>query len=497
MTLTIQKQEDEQRQLIMSIEVEEARVKKAMQQYAKKLARDMNLPGFRKGKAPYRVIAKRVGEEYIRYQVVEDMLNDVLFEALEIEEIDPYARPVLNNLELDPVKLDVTVPLEPVVTLGDYRAIRKELETPEITEEAVDEAMERVRERHQTVEDVDRPSEMGDLVKVTGVGALVPEDAEEGWEVDHSSEDQIYHDHDGTEFVLDEDRYFKGTDFIKNLVGVSKDDEITFTITFPEDYEEADLAGRDAQFKLEVLSIQSREVPEMNDELAQEEGDYETVAELREAQREQLLQAAESRIKNEFLDEMIEALHADATLVYPPGAVDQELESRVENLKSQVSNYGWKWEDYLSMQNETEESIQEQWRESAVKDLERSLVLQQFIRAEKLRIDGDELESALDERMAQFGDVDDEMKETLRQIMLGQNGAQTLANDIMMDKIYDRFVAIAAGEAPDLDALEAEEAEEAEETEEIEETEDAEVEAEAETAEDDADEAEAESKEEA
>ncbi len=323
MTLTIQKQEDEQRQLIMTIEVEEARVQKAMQQYAKKLARDMNLPGFRKGKAPYRVIAKRVGEEYIRYQVVEDMLNDVLFEALEIEQIDPYARPVLNNLDLDPVKLDVIVPLEPVITLGDYRAIRKELETPEITEEAIDEAMERVRDRHQTVEDVERPSEMGDLVKVTGVGALVPLDAEEGWEVDHGSDDQIYHDHDGTEFALDEDRYFKGTDFIKNLVGVSKDDEIAFTITFPEDYEEADLAGRDAQFKLEVLNVQSREVPEMNDELAQEEGEYETVAELREAQREQLVQAAESRLKNEFMDEMIEALYADATLAYPQGAVDQ------------------------------------------------------------------------------------------------------------------------------------------------------------------------------
>ncbi len=111
------------------------------------------------------------------------------------------------------------------------------------------------------------------------------------------------------------------------------------------------------------------------------------------------------------------------------------------------------------MQNETEESIQEQWRESATKDLERSLVLQQFIREERLRIGDNELESALDERMAQFGDVDDEMKQTLRQIMLGQDGVQTLANDIMMDKIYDRFMAIAAGEAPDLDALEAAEAE--------------------------------------
>lgn len=471
MTLTIQKQEDEQRQLNMTIEVEEERIQKAMRQYAKKLARDINVQGFRRGKAPYRVIAKRVGEEYIRYQVVEEMLNDILSEALELENVNPYAQPVLDNLELDPVKLELTIPLEPMVTLGDYRAIRRELETPEITEEAVDEALERVREAHQKVESVDRPSEMGDLVKVTGVGALVPLEAEEDWEVDHSAENQLFHDHDGTEFTLEEGRYFEGTDFIKNLVGVSANDEITFTITFPEDYEEADFAGREAQFKLEVLDVQSREVPEMNDELAQEEGDYETVADLREAKRQELFEAAENRIKNEFLDGMIETLHADATIVYPPGAVDQELEGRVSNLKNQVKNYGWEWEDYLGMQNETEESIQEQWREGVTKDLERSLVLQQFIRDEKLKIKDTQLEEALDERMARFGELDEEMKKSLRQMLLGPEGIQSLANDLMMDKIYERLLAIIKGEAPDLDALEeAEEAAEDEITEDVVET---------------------------
>lgn len=458
MTLTVEKVEDEQRQLNLTITVEEGRVQKAMRQYAKKLARDINVQGFRRGKAPFNVIAKRVGKEYLRYQVVEEMLNDVLFEALEQEEINPYARPVLENLDLEPTVLKVTVPLEPVVTLGEYREIRKEIEEVEITEEAVDEAMERVRERHAVTEDLERPSELGDLVTVTGVGALVPEDADEEWELDHSVEDQVFHDHDGTEFVLEEGRYYEGTDFVQKLVGVSTDDEVEFEIVFPDEYEEEELRGRTAKFALEVSAVQSRDVPEMTDELAQEEGEHETVAELREAQREQLVQAAEARIKNEFLDGMVEELHEGAELVYPPGAIEQELDGRVENLQNQIKQYGWEWEDYLQMQGETEESIRDQWREQAATEVERSLVLQQFIRDERLQVKEKEMAAAVEERMERFGDMEDEMKQMMRQFMMGQEGMQTMANDLMMDKIYDRMTLIAEGNAPDLDELEAAEA---------------------------------------
>lgn len=455
MTLTIEKQEDEQRQLQLTIGVAETRIDQAMRQYAKKLARDLRIPGFRPGKAPYSIIMQRFGEEYLRYEVVEEMLNDLLQEALEAEQIVPYARPSLDNLDLSPTILYVTVPLEPLVDLGDYRAIRRDFPAVDVTEAAVDSAIEAVLERMGKVEEVERPAELGDSVKVTGVGALIPADAAEDWSVTHESEEQIFHDHNGTDFPLDAAKTFAGTEFVANLVGVQAGDERDFVITFPADYEVSDFSGRQAQFKLEILGVQSRDLPELTDELAKEvDESYETIADLRAGERQKLQTAAESQARSDFLNEMVETLRAQATLTYSPTIVTVELEERVDEMKKQVKQYGWEWDAYLKMQNITEEDLHGRWRDDAVQQVERSLILRQLIQAEKLTVDAAEIEQAVDERMGRFGDMEDEMKATIRQLLLGENGLQTMANDLMLDKVLDRLKAIVAGNAPDLNELE-------------------------------------------
>ena len=179
MTLTIHTEEDEQRQLKVPVEVPEERVQKEMRKKARSLARQINVPGFRKGKAPYNVIVNRFGEEAIRTDAIEDMIQGVVVETLDEIDRTPYRQPTLDNLEMEPLVLEMTIPLEPTVVLGDYRAIRKELETVEVTEEALDEAMERVQARHQILEDVDRPAARGDLVTLHGEGKTDDDEAEE------------------------------------------------------------------------------------------------------------------------------------------------------------------------------------------------------------------------------------------------------------------------------------------------------------------------------
>jgi trigger factor len=151
-TLKIQTEQDDQRQLLMTIEVPEERVEKQMRQTARKLAKEVNIPGFRRGKAPYPVLLKRVGREALRTEAVEDMLQDLFKEAL--DEVNPeiYAPANFDDMALEPLVLKFTIPLMPEVTLGNYRELRKEIEPVEITEEAIAEALERIQARHQTLE---------------------------------------------------------------------------------------------------------------------------------------------------------------------------------------------------------------------------------------------------------------------------------------------------------------------------------------------------------
>lgn len=448
MTLTITKSEDEQRQMAMSITVDDKRVVGEMKKIARNLAKNMNVPGFRPGKAPFRVVAKRVGEDALRAQALEDMINDVIFEAMEQEEVIPYARPSLTEMELSPAKIDIVVPLEPVVTLGDYRALRRKLKKPKVSKEAVQESIDAFIARKSSTETVeDRKSKKGDIIKVAGKGLF--DEVEEG-------EDEVFFDEeDGVEFTLDKEETFKGTDFVKNLTGVNVGDDVEFSITYPEDYEISDFAGRKINFELDILELSNKIVPKLTDELVQEDN-YDDVKDFKAKTKKTLEDQAFETFRGEVLDEWIADLKKDATLVYPPGAVDSELDDRLEGFKQQISQYGWKWEDYMNMQGESEDGLKEMWRDDAVENLENGLLLRQFISEEYLSLEQEEINELVDERMESFGsDLEDEMKETMRQVLTSGESLQRMSNELMVRKSFDRIEAILAGKAPDLEELKA------------------------------------------
>ena len=476
MTLTIHTQEDEQRQLAMTVEVPEDRVKKAMQEKARQLSRQINLPGFRKGKVPYPILVKYLGEEAIRSEAVEDMVQELYKEAITQAEIEPFAPGQFDNMELSPLVLKFTVPLEPVVDLGDYRELHKELEEVTVTDEAVQEALERVQKRHQIVEPVERAAQAGDVVTLKGAGHLVVEDSEEPGD-SFFTEERI-------DFVLEADELYYGQPFIDAILGMSVDETKEFTIRLPEDFlddgeaeaEEGEEAATETEaettpeseaatqepshghFTITLLEVKNRILPELNDDLAKEEGEYETLDELAAALRDDLQKSAEEVAKNQMIDEMMDDLLAQATINYPPAAIESELDGMVEDLKSRVTRSGWQWEDYLKLQGETEKSLRDTWREGAVRQVRRSLVLRQFVTNEKLRIRAQELDDVFEKR---YGDLDDSLKESMRRFFSeSESGFSMLGGDLMMEKVADRVRAIRSGAAPDLDAIEEEEEDE-------------------------------------
>jgi len=442
-TLTIHSEEDEQRQLKVKVEVPEERVQNEMRRKARSLARQVNIPGFRKGKAPYNIIINRFGAEAVRTDAVEDMIQGIVVETLDEIDAVPYAQPTLDDLEMEPLVLEMTIPLEPTIVLGDYRSIRKELEAVEVTDEALADALEGYQAQHQILEEVERPAAIGDMVTVGGEGKIDEEDGE-----------VIWHEH-GVEMVLDPDKVFPDLPFVENIVGMSAGQEKQFRFTFPDDYEEEELAGKEVVFDVTVDLVQSRELPELTDELVQEDDEYQSVDELREGLREQLLEQAERQAKSDLMDEFVEDLLVDAELNYPPAAVSSEIDDTLNNYKSQVTRSGWKWEDYLQLQGETEASLSEQMREAAEERVRRGLVLRQFIQEEQLSVAADDIDASVEKRLDSFGE-DEELRERLRSFFTQGEGLESMSNEILMEKTQARIEAIVTGNAPDLSEAPAE-----------------------------------------
>jgi trigger factor len=460
-TLKVHTEENDQREVTMTVEVAEERVESAMRQKARQLAREVNIPGFRRGKAPYQVIVRRIGRDVLRSEAIEEMVGKLFEEALDQSELEQealFARPSLDDMDEEPLVLKFTLPLQPVATFGDYRSLRREIEPVVITEEAVDEALERIRARLAEVEEVERPTEAGDVVTIGGIGRLQPkpveadETAVEGDDPETAeSEAEILFDQDRLNIILDSEKTFPNTPFVDNLLGLNVGDDATFIFTFPEDYDDEELAGREAQIEVSVLKVQRRDLPELDDELAQKENE-ETLADLREKLRQDLQQEAEEAAKNELIEYMVDELRKEAILAYPPAAVAEEVENSVESIKQQATRSGWEWADFLMIRGETEDSLREAIHDAAVERVEKRIVFMELLSQEKIRITAEDIDAALDEQLSKY--EDERLREGMREYFLQGEGISNLTAELINDKLHERIEAILTGTAPDLSELE-------------------------------------------
>jgi len=478
-TLTIQTAEDDKRQLTLTIEVDEARVQKAMQQKARELSREINLPGFRPGKAPYDVVVRRIGEDTLRGEAIEDLVQPVFEEALSQADIDPYAQASLDDIQIKPLTLTFTVPLSPTVTLGAYRERRQELEAVSVSDEAIQEALEHVQSHHQVIETVERPAAEGDVIALSGRGYLAarpPAETSAGEAAEAETPgveagdetaaaeagEEVLFDEERLDILLDSKTLFPETPFVENLIGLSVGDQKQFSFTFPDPYEpEPEHAGREARFDVTILEVKKRELPPIDDELAKLDGRHETLDELREALRVDLTREAEDTEKERLIEEMTDHLLEDAQLVYPPAAVESQLDDMVEDFKTRLARSGWEFQDYLNLQGMTEESLREDFRENAENQLRHQLALRQFILDEYIRISTADLEPMIEERVARFDN--EGLRESLRNYYRSGQGLDAISGAVLSNKVYERIRAILSGEAPDLATLEAEAAEDEEE----------------------------------
>ncbi len=428
-------------QVRLEIEVDEARMEKAMKKVARRISRESVIPGFRPGKAPYSVVVRRVGKEILSRQAFEDMSEAVVKEALEQAGIEPYDQVEVEDLQFEPVRLTLIVPVAPVVELGDYRAIRVEPPDVSLDEAEVEKTLERIQRAQGQWQPVERPAQWDDLVVVDIVGTI-------GDEVVLKNEER--------ELILTADSSYPAPGFQDEIVGVSAGQDAAFDLRYPEDIASERLAGQEVHFEVHIHEVKELELPPLDDELAQTVGDYETLDDLRAEIRTNLQRRMEREAEEKYATEVLTKVVEGATIEFPSVMVEDEIDRIVADQQQRLKQEGLSYSDFLAMNGKTEEEHRRDLRPMAENRVRRYLVLGKIVELEKLKVNEEEIEAAIEARSLLFG----EHAAAMREVFSSPAGVQAVASDILGDKAWERLLAIAKGEAPELE--EDEEAEEEE-----------------------------------
>lgn len=437
----------ENRQLRLTIEVDEERTQQAMRQAARQIAQQVNVPGYRKGKAPYEVVVQRFGEDTVRREAAEKLFEAAYKEAVKQEGIEPYAPGTLDEAELRPVTFTFTVPLPPTVDLGHYRDYRLEARQAQVPEEEVHQALEQIREQNAILELVDRAAALGDGVVIDLVG--------------RTAAGAEFFKGDAIRILLDAASTDPAPGFAEALVGMKAGEERTFTLTLPADFAREELRGQEAGFTVKMNEVYESILPALDDDLARTVGSFDSFEELETQARAQLQQAAQEKANEEYAEQVLQAIIEQAQVEYPPMMLNRELDEVVKEVEQAVkSQLRLSMEDFLRFQNKTLEELRKELEPRAAARLKRALVLGEIITLEGLEVNEEEVGARIEEASIPWGVRADDVRASLS----SDAGRQAMRTRLLANKAVQRLIAIAKGEAPEPGAAEKQERAEAEDT---------------------------------
>ncbi len=394
-------------QVVLDMEIEPERVDKAMDRAYRRVASRVNVPGFRRGKAPRVMVERLVGREALMNEAIEILIPEAYEEAVRETGIDPVDQPKLDIVSAEPLSVKATVPVRPKIELGDYREIRQSEEVPEITEEQVESTLESLQQSRAQWEPVEREVQSGDMATV---------------DIKARVEERTFVDSQGVQLILNPERPIIAPGVVEQILGMKAGDRKAFDITLPEDFSEKDLAAKEAVVEVGINEIKEKHLPALDDELAKSLGDYADLAALREAVHKELEAQVKAQARQNLEDSVLAAVIDQAQAEPPTPWVEEQAEALRKNTQQGLSREGLTLEQFLSLSNRTEESFQEELTTSARRQLKRTLVLDAVADVEGITVSDDELNTALEQSIAaRGGRVDaaerDRLKSNLRSLL--------------------------------------------------------------------------------
>ena len=372
-----------ERQTTLHIELDDEDIDPYLQRAYSRVVQNVNIPGFRKGKAPRSIIEQYFGRESLLNEILDSMLPELTGKAITEEDIDAVGMPSIDLEGLDPFQFSAVVPLKPDINLGEYKSIRVEKETPSLPDDAIDERIEQLRLSVASWEPVDRTVQTGDMVSTQIKGTL---------------DDEVILDESDAVYLVNEDigRPFPG--FSDKLVGLESDEPSSFDLDVPEDFQDENLAGKNISFEVNIKDIKERVLPELDDAFAQSIGEgYESLEDLREEVDKSIINEAETEASRAHRENVIQALLESATVELPPLLIEHESTHMVEEQERMVTQANMVLDDYLASIGKTRTELEEESRDEAIGRLTRSFVLSALADEENIDISDDEITERIEE----------------------------------------------------------------------------------------------------
>jgi trigger factor len=414
-------------------------VEKASDKAYRKLVQKVDVPGFRRGKAPRSLMERRLGKEYIYQEGLDELMTETYRNALKEHDITPLAQPEIDAPVFEigqPYHFTLKVPIISPVELGDYRSLHFEREEATVTSEEVEQELETMRNQQAKWEEVERPAQIGDRVTV---------------DLKLTVEDSTISDLKDNPFELTDERHglFSGMD--EHIVGMSAGESKTFTTTIPADYANEKIAGKEANFEVTVHKLEAKEVPELDDALAPvvSNGQYETLEDLRKAISDSLLENKKRRIRDELREQVVNAVIEQSQVTVHPVLVKEEADEMLHQLSHLLEQQHMSMDQYLMLMRKSREDYLQELQPEAETRVKRQLVLDAVMEKEEIQVDPEEVE-ALFRAYAQVGQ---NLPQTEAQI-------RALANSLRREKTITKLVELTTDPDPD-EELEVETEEEA------------------------------------
>ncbi|SJZ68372.1 trigger factor [Selenihalanaerobacter shriftii] len=423
--MKVNKEQIGENEVKLDVEVDAEEVNNALDQAYKKIVKDVEIDGFRKGKVPRGVLEARYGEEVLHKDALDILIPKAYSEAVEESEIEPISQPDIVDafIEKDkPATFTAEVETQPEVNLGEYTDLDIEDETEEITEEDVMNELENRREKFAELKVADREE-----VKDEDFAII---------DFDGYHNGEPFEGGSGEEYTLEigSGTFIPG--FEEQLIGVKVGEEVEVDVTFPEEYHADNLAGEGVTFKVKVKEIKEKVLPELDDELAKEVSDFETLDELKEDISSTLKEEAGQRAENEFANNLIETVAGNTEVNIPETMIENELDTMMQGMQQRLQQQGMDFDQYLEMTGTDEEAFRSQHKSEAEKRVKSNLALEAIAEKEGIEVTDEEIENKIKE----IAEAQDQEPDMIKAFLQMQGQYDSVVDSIKMENTIDFLI---------------------------------------------------------
>ena len=418
-------------QITLSIEVDPPELEEHMDRVYRRAVQRVSIPGFRKGKTPRSVLERELGRDNMVEDALETLIPKLAADAIKQESLDVISTPKADVASYEPLTLEVVVPVRPNIDLGNYLDYRLEPQKVSVTKQQIDETLETIRKDSSTWEPTENPINFDNMVTLQVKGTM---------------DDKIIIDDQGVDYLVTQDSSNPMPGFAEQLIGIPRGESKVFSLAFPTDYPQTELAEKECSFDVTVDEIKERKLPKLDNNFAKSLNmDVKDVKSLRKQLESDILKRNQTVAEQKYQEDIVQALVEQANPDIPPLLVDHEVEHMISEQAEAMQRQQLNMEDYLSSVGKTIQEIQTEVSPSALERISRTLVMDTFRETENINVTDEDIENEINNMVASS----ETESESLRSLFDNDNGRASIGNMLISRKTMERLASIAKGEHGD------------------------------------------------